>query len=660
MTRPRSPAGTVTTVTTIATETTETTAATASAMAATTTAAPTPVAPATAKLRTLRHLIALSLKVDRPGTIANLALLTVVTATIAMLALAQRWVVNGAHQHHKTWHWLLPALVLGTAAQAMYGIGGRLQNNLRVGLTSKMEVELDKEVYACVARMPGIEHLERADHLDRVFLAVKGTGALAAYAWGTLETVSSALSLAVSGVLLAMVHPLLLLLVATTIPVLLLGTRAQSLARQARELSTERTRLELHLHELCLNPAAAKEIRISGAGPELSRRADEQWNHVTGVIIAARIRGAALQTLGWLIYAAGLGGALALVARQTTNGQAAVGSMVLVLALAAQLRTQLFLVQTAAERLTEGGKVAEHFAWLRSQARFAGPAGSSGQSGQPAPTRLAEGITLDDLTFAYTATTTPVLKNLTAHFPPGAIVGLVGINGAGKTTLVKLLTGLYQPTSGRILIDGQPLADLDPTAWARATCGAFQDFAKFELLAYQTIGVGDLPHLEDRPAVQAAVARADAQRTVAGLPDSLDTQLGRVFGGAELSHGQWQRLTLARAQMRTAPLLLVLDEPTAALDPQAEHDLFEIFARQARRRNRHRRRHDAGLAPVLDGQHGRHRGGPRRRRDPGDRYPSGTDGLRRTLRRALRRAGGRLRVSVDPPPTPTGRGRPCT
>jgi ATP-binding cassette subfamily B protein len=195
---------------------------------------------------------------------------------------------------------------------------------------------------------------------------------------------------------------------------------------------------------------------------------------------------------------------------------------------------------------------------------------------------LTTGITLEDVGFTYPGTSKSVLHSLTAHFPPGAVVGLVGINGAGKSTLVKLLTGLYQPASGRILLDGTPLTDIAPRAWAAASCGAFQDFAKFEFPAYQTVGVGDLPRIEDRAAVEAAVARAGAERTVERLADGLDTQLGKVFGGAELSHGQWQRLALARAQMRTAPLLLVLDEPTAALDPQAEHDLFEAFARQAR------------------------------------------------------------------------------
>jgi ABC-type multidrug transport system fused ATPase/permease subunit len=151
--------------------------------------------------RTLRHLARFSFKVDRWGTIANLVLMISVTVTIATLALAQRWVVDGAHQQHTGWLWLLPPLVLAAVAQAMCGIGGRLQNNLRADLASKLEVELDEEVYSYVARMPGIEHLERADYLDRVFVAVKGTGTLAAYARGALDTVSTILSLPLSGIL---------------------------------------------------------------------------------------------------------------------------------------------------------------------------------------------------------------------------------------------------------------------------------------------------------------------------------------------------------------------------------------------------------------------------------------------------------------------------
>jgi ATP-binding cassette subfamily B protein len=534
-------------------------------------------------IRTLRHLLALSWRVDRTATAVTWLLRALVAVTPTAVGLAQRWVVDDARSHGahagNGWTWLAPAVVLGALAAMMLTIGGRMQGNLRAGLVSKMDLELTREVMADVASVPGIEHLERADYLNRVFLAVKGTYALAGYAWSVVEGITALISLALSGVLLAQVDPLLLGLVATTVPVLVFGNRAQAWARAAHEAAAEITRLELHLHDLCLNPSAAKEVRIAGSGPELSRRATALWDEATRTRQRALVRGAALQAAGWALYVAGLAGGTALVAHRVLAGQAGIGALVMVLTLAAQLRLQLFILQSSTEHVGEAGEVAGHYAWLR---RYAAAAASSGADGQTPPPRLTTGITLDDVAFTYPGTTHPVLHSLTAHFPPGSVVGLVGVNGAGKTTLVKLLTGLYQPTSGRILVDETPLASIAPRAWASASCGVFQDFAKFELPAYQTVGVGDLPHIGDRPAVEEAVTRADAERTVESLADGLDTQLGKIFGGAELSHGQWQRLALARGQMRTSPLLLVLDEPTAALDPQAEHDLFEAFARQAR------------------------------------------------------------------------------
>ena len=166
---------------------------------------------------------------------------------------------------------------------------------------------------------------------------------------------------------------------------------------------------------------------------------------------------------------------------------------------------------------------------------------------------------------------------------PGSVVAIVGENGAGKTTLVKLLCRLYQPTSGRILVDGVELARMPADAWRSRLAGAFQDFFRFEFRARHTVGVGDVPRLDDEPAVVAAVDRAGADDVVARLAAGLETQLGPTWPeGVEVSFGQWQKLALARGFMRDHPLLLVLDEPTAALDAETEHALFERYAAAAR------------------------------------------------------------------------------
>jgi ATP-binding cassette subfamily B protein len=142
---------------------------------------------------------------------------------------------------------------------------------------------------------------------------------------------------------------------------------------------------------------------------------------------------------------------------------------------------------------------------------------------------------------------------------------------------------MYEPSSGRILVDDTPLARVSADEWRRRLAGAFQDFFRFEFRARQTVGLGDVPRLDDQAAVVTAVARAGADDVVARLASGLDTQLGPTWpGGVDVSFGQWQKLALARGFMRDEPLLLLLDEPTAALDAETEHALFERYAAAAR------------------------------------------------------------------------------
>ena len=162
-------------------------------------------------------------------------------------------------------------------------------------------------------------------------------------------------------------------------------------------------------------------------------------------------------------------------------------------------------------------------------------------------------------------------------------MALVGENGAGKSTLVKLLSRMYDLTDGEILVDGIPLATIDPVAWRRRLSAGYQDFVKYEFVARDVVGIGDLDRRSDDDAIREALVRGEAQAVVDELPLGLDTQLGTQFSdSSELSGGQWQRLALARAFLLQRPLLLLLDEPTAALDPEAEHALYERFAEASR------------------------------------------------------------------------------
>jgi ABC-type multidrug transport system ATPase subunit len=199
-----------------------------------------------------------------------------------------------------------------------------------------------------------------------------------------------------------------------------------------------------------------------------------------------------------------------------------------------------------------------------------------------APARLRSGIALRDLSFRYPGTERVVLSSLTLNLPAGATVAIVGENGSGKTTLVKLLLGMYQPTSGVIEVDDVPLSSIAHESWRQRCTAAFQDFARFALPAVESVGVADLPGLSSEPLAQAALDRAGAADLAGQLPSGLSTFVGGPYtGGQNLSGGQWQKLALGRAMRSPDPLLVVLDEPTASLDAHAEQALFDRYTSAA-------------------------------------------------------------------------------
>jgi ATP-binding cassette subfamily B protein len=211
------------------------------------------------------------------------------------------------------------------------------------------------------------------------------------------------------------------------------------------------------------------------------------------------------------------------------------------------------------------------------------PAGGPAPAGKAAePLRQEEGIRFENVGFRYAGAEEWALRGIDLFIPRGESLALVGENGAGKTTFIKLLTRLYAPTEGRILLDGHDLRDMDAGA-LRARVGViFQDFNQYQFVLRENIGTGSVEHMEDRPRIERAVERGGARELVDSLTAGLETQLGRWFkGGAELSGGQWQKVALARAFMREEADILVLDEPTAALDAAAEHAVFERFRKLA-------------------------------------------------------------------------------
>jgi ATP-binding cassette subfamily B protein len=292
----------------------------------------------------------------------------------------------------------------------------------------------------------------------------------------------------------------------------------------------------------------------------------------------ARWGSALWHTLAWAVFSAAYVGAVIFVALRRSPGD-------VLLVLAAGSRLSAYIGATVGEIGFLRGiwmDGSRRLAWLEDYA-----AALVSTADRPAPDVLRRGITFDHVSFAYPGTTRLVLDDVTLTLPAGATVAIVGENGAGKTTLVKLLSKMYEPSSGTISVDDTPLSRIRADEWRTRLAGAFQDFFRFEFHARHSVGVGDAPRMDDEAAVLTAVERAGAADVVARLAAGLDTQLGPTWpGGVDVSFGQWQKLALARGFMRDRPLVLVLDEPTAALDAETEHALFERYAAAARSDNR--------------------------------------------------------------------------
>lgn len=467
---------------------------------------------------------------------------------------------------------------LATAVLAIFAL--TLDHFAHIALFELADLNLlamDRDLITLANGSPGLEQHERKEYADKLAVLREEAERLR-YGMQALTSAGAlSLSMLLTALLLAMLNPLLLLLPLFAVPPLVAGGRAQSMVDRARDASAAADRLARHLFKLSTDPGAAKELRVFGLTSDIRRRHAGQWQASTAARWRAERSAAVVRTAGQLVFAVGYIGAVLLVVSQAAAGQRSVGDVVLAVTLAAQVNQQVAAGLALAQQLQRLAGVFTRFRWLRDFVTANAPAGRL----MP-PDALTDGIRCDDVSFSYPGTDGTVLRDVSLHLPAGTTVAIVGENGAGKSTLIKLLCGFYQATTGRILVDGMDLSQFSPGRWRDRIAAGFQDFARLELLARETVGVGDLPHVDEDAHVYRALDRGAATEVVEQLPDGLATSLGRSYtDGAELSGGQWQRLALARAMMRDSPLLLVLDEPTASLDAQAEHDLFDRYARRA-------------------------------------------------------------------------------
>lgn len=466
---------------------------------------------------------------------------------------------------------MIAAIGLGVTAAATWFlrvISDRTQRRFRDQVT----IALESHVARLQASVATIEHHERPEFLDRLAVLRDQVFVLDHMYMSLFTTAGWVVRLGITIALLVSIHPALALLVVFALPTVLTSTYRPGVERAAEERGAPANRLARHLFDIATTAPPGKEVRVTGITKQLVERRREAWERWYGPVASARWVSAAWHTLGWAVFGAGFVGAVVFVA---WGIRASPGSVLLVLA--AGSRLSAYIGATVGEIGFLRGvwlDGSRRMAWLEDYADSL-----TSHADAPVPTVLRDGIRFENVSFVYPGTDRPVLDNVNLQLDAGSVVAIVGENGAGKTTLVKLLCQLYQPTSGRILVDGQELGAMPADEWRTRLAGAFQDFFRFEFQARHTVGVGDVPRLDDEPAVVAAVGRAGAEDVVEQLVAGLETQLGRTWpSGVEVSFGQWQKLALARGFMREHPLLLVLDEPTAALDAETEHALFERYA----------------------------------------------------------------------------------
>lgn len=391
---------------------------------------------------------------------------------------------------------------------------------------------------------------------------------------GSYSVIQNVLTLLSFAALLLAFSPLItLVLFGATIPSFVAQSRYSNLYFRLLTWRAPEFRRMNYLEHVLTVDSSVKEVKLFNLGePLLQRYSDTFWQFFREDVSLARRR--SMMSVGWGVLA-GLSyyGAYAWIVFVTIAGSITLGGMTLYLTLFRQSQSTFQSLFSNVARLYEHGLFMDNlFTFLNLQPQMT-------QAVQPVtvPARLQYGLEFRHVSFRYPGRDDWALRNINLTIAPGEKLALVGPNGAGKTTLIKLLTRLYDPTEGQILLDGVDLRDYDLNELRRRIGVIFQDFVRYQLTARENIGFGQIDYLDDAQRVAEAAQRGGADDVVAVLPAGIETTLGRWFeNGFELSGGQWQKIALSRAFMRDGEVL-VLDEPTAALDAEREYEIFQRF-----------------------------------------------------------------------------------
>jgi ATP-binding cassette subfamily B protein len=514
---------------------------------------------------------------SRPLTI-TLALLTIVAGILpAVIAYIGQLIVDGvvtatqaANPDTRSVLLLvgLEALVVIAVAATQRGISAS-QSLLRGLLGQRVNVMILEK-----AMTLELAHFEDSEFYDKLTQARREASSRPlSLVNRTFGLVQNAISLTSYSVLLFAFSPwAVAILIAAGLPSFFAEAKFSGDAFRLFRWRSPDTRMQMYLETVIAREDGVKEVKLFQLGPRLLQRYRDIFNRLFVEDRKLTIRRDTWGFLLGLVSITALYAAYGWIVVTTMMGTITLGAMTMYLVLFRQGQSAVAAILSSVSGMYEDNLYLSNlYEYLE----------------QPVPTRHGDavqgpeperGLEFENVSFAYAGAKENALSNISLQIRPGESLALVGENGSGKTTLIKLLTRLYDPTEGRILLDGRDLQEWDVEALRRRVGVIFQDFGRYQFSVGENIGAGDVRHIDDKDRWQKAATTGLAAPFIEEMPDSYETQLGRWFkGGRELSGGQWQKIALSRAFMRSDADILVLDEPTAAMDASSEAEVFEHF-----------------------------------------------------------------------------------
>jgi ATP-binding cassette, subfamily B, bacterial len=503
-----------------------------------------------------------------PASVAYIGSLIVDAVVKAMTSHA----TNGAHVVELV---SLEGVLITAIAAAQRGLS-LCQSLLRAQLGQRVNVMILEKALTL-----DLGHFEDSEFYDKLTRARREASTRPlSLVTRTFGLVQNGISLASYAALLSHFSPwAVVVLVLAGLPAFIAETKFSGDAFRLFRWRSPETRMQIYLETVLAREDHAKEVKLYGLGPRLLERYRDIFRRLYKEDRSLTIRrdawGFGLGLIGTVAFYA----AYAWIAVSTVRQAITLGQMTMYVALFRQGQSAVSAILSAVGGMYEDNL---YLSTLYEYLETPVPAPAGAAIKGPLP---QDGIRFEDVSFTYPGAEQPALEHINLHLVPGGSVALVGENGSGKTTLIKLLTRLYQPTSGRILLDGRDLAEWEEQALRERIGVIFQDFTRYQMLVGENVGAGDERYFEDEPRWREAAEKGMASAFIDTLPEGYQTQLGKWFkDGRELSGGQWQKIALARSFMRTRADILVLDEPTAAMDAQAEADIFEHFRQLAKDR----------------------------------------------------------------------------